>query len=418
MYGSIPEVNVQTGRKGYFKRVQASEKAVEENAEVYSGDLSIADDAADRHYSMAAKQILPTSGETIDVGSLMFFQSSMFAAPTSSNQLQLTDIASNQKSGTSQNSTSAGCTSQIKTELGAETSDDDASVESVGNVLSNPLSHVKFALPKAKVTSLAKAAAKTSAAKTVSAKSSGNPKAKAAATSGGTSGRGKKRKTDQDDENKIHTLTFETEEKVPKGGDLTEGDSQIVRELGQKMDDKKANLFKDILDGDSGTQDGLKSGQKDLISFNQQIKQKIKSLGRRKESSQAVTEKLEPFVEEVTNVCSVIAALIQSHGTDHDNFDFLKGFESNGWIFSSAVWKRAVKCSVLSHLKYGKWEMFTTDLRARILDHFGNDAGHAFFHLNLNDMIQRLLRVVSNNKASYLSTSSWALFSLCWHIAD
>lgn len=360
---------------------------------------------------MAAKQILPTSGETIDVGSLMFFQSSMFAAPSSSNQLQLTDVASNQTPGTSKYSSSAGCASQVKKENGAETSDDDdASVESVGNAISNPLKHVKFALPKSKVTSLAKAAAKTAAAKSTSARPSGTAKAKAAAASAGTSGRGKKRKTDEDEENKIHTLTFDHEQKVPKVGELTDGDTQIVREIGQKMDDKKASLFKDILDGDSGTQDGLKSGQKDLISFNQQIKQKIKSLGRRKESSEALKETLEQFVEEVTNVCSTISALTQSHGTDHDNFDLLKGFAAKGWVFSSAVWKRAVKCAVLSHLKYGNWKMFTTDLRSRILNHFGNDDGSAFFHFNLNDMIQRLLRAVSNNKAPYFSSNSWSHF--------
>ena len=362
---------MQTGKKGYYRRRDATEKAVEETAQVYDGFSNVGDHSAEKHFAITSKEVLPKKSQSISAADLMFFQSSVLApAPLS---LQF---------GTSKDKPPAigdiaPQTNNIKTECDANSSDDDDEMKSTnqGSASSgiNPLKNMAFALPKSKANSIAKAAAKA-AAKVAAAKATATSKASAKAK---VSAGGKKRKAESQDVEDvslvIHTLEPQSNTSV---GDLQDDDQKVVDDFEEKLLSRRNTLFDKVADNEASITDSLKAGSKSLGTLHAAIKQKLKSAGRRKNKDVHVfCSKLENIDEEATRVQTVINGLTSSTGEDCDHIEALLKFSKIGWVFSPSIHKSAFKCAMLSHLKYGEWAKMTGKTRDLMKSTLGDEIG-------------------------------------------
>ena len=357
-------------------------------AEVYSGEISLGENAAGKHFAMATKEVIGNH-DAVDVSSLLLFRSSEIAP---SSQLALPAMSSSSAGMSIEDDARKISKSCVKTEddadeAMAEDSDDEVSQPSSST---NPLAQIRFALPKSKAESLSKASAK---AKAQVAKAQ-VAKAKAKSESVGKAG---KRKAGQPEsaEHFIHTLDEPTSKSQKKDAE----DQKLLDEIESKLNEKKESLFSKVIDGDATTNEALKSANKDLTIFRNQLQTKIKSLGRRK-VDEGLCEKLEATKKVVTQAANLASGLASLSGEDREHLDGLTSLHILGWKFSEAVWKRACKCAMLSHLKYEHWDMMTSGTRDRMITHFGIEKGNNFFNVLLSDVIQRLLRSVAMQKAS------------------
>lgn len=366
----LTKVDVQTGKKGYYRRRDATEKAVEETAQVYDGFSNVGDHSAEKHFAITSKEVLPKKSQSISAADLMFFQSTVLApAPLS---LQF---------GTSRDKPPAigditSQTNDIKKECDANSSDDDDEMKSTtqGSASSgiNPLKNMAFALPKSKVNSINRAAAK--AASKVAAKATATAKvsAKAKVSSGG-----KKRKAESQDVEDlslvIHTLEPQSNASV---GDLQDDDQKVVDDFEAKLVSRRNELFDKVADNEASITESLKTGSKSLGTLHAAIKQKLKSAARRKNKDINVfCSKLENIDEEATSVQTVINGLISSTGEDCDHIEALLKFSKIGWVFAPSIQKRAFKCAMLSHLKYGEWAKMTGKTRDLMKATLGDEIG-------------------------------------------
>lgn len=356
----MSKVNIRTGRKGYHRRVQATEKAVEERAEVYDGFSNIGENAAEKHFSLAVKEVLATKETNFDVSQLMFFQSSMMTSPMLGNN---PDVP---------NATKAigDAHSNVKNEPGALNIDSSGDEhEPTSSRPTNSLDQIAFALPKAKVASLAKAQAKAQA-KAAQAKPKAQPKGKAKG--------GAKRKTGdgEGDESDVQIHILQPNAKQLKS-DMDANDRSIADEYEKQLAAARQDRFKRVIDGDQETQDGLREGMKPLSSLHSELKKKIKSLGRRKgeEKQPWLLTKLEELDSEVQEVMATIGGLIAFSGDDDDHITSLMKYAPMGWAFSPAVYKVAFKCAMTSQLQFQRWQKMTSTTRQLMLDVLGLEVG-------------------------------------------
>ena len=68
------EVNITTGRAGYYRRVDAQEKEVNMEVEVRDGSLELGADVAKKQFEMATKLSIQQQESSIDISDLPFFQ--------------------------------------------------------------------------------------------------------------------------------------------------------------------------------------------------------------------------------------------------------------------------------------------------------------------------------------------------------
>ena len=395
-------MNVRTGRKGYYRRVQATDKAVEQTAEVFNGDIELGDNDADRHFTLAKKECLSTT-EAVDVGELMFFQSSQITPRHSGSASWRTEEQDPLPIADGSHRNNA----PVKREYGDVDSDDEEGSEDQSRQSSSAFKGLSFALPKAKCVSLAKAEAK---AKAFAKAKSRAVVQKDSAASTKAKGRGTKRKAAETEEGETASVRIlqldQPEMQQPKDGEtisLDSADQQVVDEYFKKVNEKRLGIFKTIVDGDAATNDGLKSGLKELSALLAQLKSKMKSLKRRNnKDSTLLQEKLDEFSKEISDAISLSSGLIALSGDDREHLDTMVRMSSIGWRFGDAVYKRAFKCAMLSHLKFEQWHMVTSGTRDSMIHQLGPSSGAEFFNVLVNDMVQRLLRSVALNKASVL----------------
>eukprot|EP00438_Fugacium_kawagutii_P036428 Skav236213 [mRNA] locus=scaffold98:251964:258203:- [translate_table: standard] len=394
------KVNVQTGRSGYHKRVQAMDKTVEQRAHVYSGDLELNDTSADQHFKMSMKEVLPQH-DSLDLSGLLLFSSAptpqrLAIEGTSKTHLFEEDTKSHRPAA------STPCEIAGPVDEANSSSDDEKPSSS-----SNPFTAMRFALPKNKAAAKAKtkAAAKAVPKRTPSVKGEGTTR--------------QKRKVETEDpEHSIHKLG--SGPKIPKGTDTDESDAKLIQEFEAKIKTMKSTLLASILETDSGSIDGLRSASKEIVSFLSQLKLKAKSVGRRKDKESAkimidfLVEQQGPLME-LSSVCSGLIAL---SGEDTDHLDALQKFREDDWSISAGVYKRAFKCACISHLKFGSWTEITGPTRNMMLSLLGKENGEEFFFVMLNDCIQRLVRAVPATKVTLKSEELNPLRSLLTHLAE
>ncbi len=370
-----------TGRAGYFRRVQATEKSVEQKVELYNNDVELHENAAENHFKMAIKEALPQH-EGIDVSSLLFFQpSALTSAASSSNPVTNTLAIGNVGTAVAGEGDAEN----------QESSDEEGGMAGAYN--SNPLSAMRFALPKAKQTSL-----------TVAPKS--QPKAASKATQQAKSkanARGKKREVEQDLSLSIVTLESSAKLARSSGDTMDSNDTNIANEFNTKVQNLKANMFAMVVDGDSGVQEGLKAANKSATEFIKAVKHRLKMVGRRKdlESAQPLLEVLQSHSELIDPINTMCTKLTASLGEDTDHLDMLLKLQSEGWNVPKPLFKRAIKCAVLSFLKFSKWSLITTTVNKQSLEVLGEEHGREFINMMINDCIQRLLKAVAANKVPW-----------------
>ena len=379
------------------------EKTVEANSEVLAkDDIALTNDAPQRHFEMASKQMMPSSSSSsgnqgINVDSLLFFQA-------------LQANASGGGGEGVQGSPPVAISTQSGMDNGNKIEEADSDASSPRHDGNSGLSALAFALPKSKNKPTAKAKPK---AIEVPGKNSGKgvsnvtlipgpkPAVKPERETKAEKPPTRKRKVSQGmedtDEAAAHALKVHRMDTLGSDSldNLSHADKATINEYTEKFNTFKATSFKNILDGDTGTTDGLKQASKDLSSFTASIKSKIKSLQRRKDNNMGIVkQELEDIVLKVTEVVTLVHSLIGLCGEDLVLVDQLDSLSD--WTFSKALYKRAFKCAMISHLKYENWGQMTSSTRGRMIKVLGDEEGQSFFDLVLNDVIQRMLRSINN----------------------
>lgn len=375
------KVNVRTGRAGYHRRITAMEKSVEQTAEVYNHEIDLGNNAAEKHFNMASKEVFALQS-SIDVKDLLFFQASEMVTPAVSTSRSSKPIRDG----------------EVLEQ--AHVSDDNADPsDNEGTEPPAPsgsfLQSLGFALPKSKVESMAKSQAK--------AQAKGVAKAKPKPKPDGVPKKGIKRKANDaaaaDDDAKV--LKLEDLANKDDTGGLDSGDQQILNEYKQKIADKRKSLFASMMDNDSGTSDCLKSGMKDLAGLQSQIKGKTKSLKRRKDgSSSSLIQDLDEIAQEAGEVHKLAHGLLSTIGEDVEHVETMARCCKSGWAFAPAMFKRAFKCAMLSHLKYEQWSSVTSTTRDLMFKHLSKEDAESFFNVLLNDMVQKLMKSIAISKVS------------------
>ena len=88
---------------------------------------------------------------------------------------------------------------------------------------------------------------------------------------------------------------------------------------------------------------------------------------------------------------------------DTDLVNKLNG-ASDTWTISPSLYRRALKCLCTRDLKYANWSDFTGPTYMRMVDTLGAADGKDMFFLQVNEMLQKLLRSVPLPKAT------WSIF--------
>ena len=407
------KVNVRTGKKGYHKRIKRGEKSVEQVAEVFSGEVALGENAAERHFTMATKEVIDRK-EAIDVSTLMFFQCSLVGHTTPALANHAHSTASSSWEGAQ---AAVPASSDVKQECKSDPESSESEDANKGGPAStgNLFTQLKFAMPKAKQDALRKkeiaAGAKAAASARASLSSAAKAKGKPGKRKGGEDGvqiftledppmqRALKRHREAMSGNQAER-EHQLDETEPA---LDPGDQKIADEFQEKVNSKKES-FANILDGDNVTNDALKACGKDLGALSAQIKGKIKSLNRRtgKKDSSALKQKLETILAPLTDAITLSQGLMALSGEDREHLDTMSQLKTQEWKFSDAVWKRAFKAAMVSHLKYEHWSMMTSGTRDSMIELLGREQGINFFNISINDVVQRLLRHIPASKASRL----------------
>lgn len=390
----VEGVNIRTGRKGYYKRTQAVDKTVNRNVELYNGELEISEEAADMWHASALKQTMP-SHEAIDISELPIFHmmglgggSSMVQRPKK--VLQIDNITS---------STEAPSATPVlpsdNQEDGAAAHSDQEDHDDQNQKPQPSLSKAMlFAFPTGKAEAASKAMAKAAAKSQAAAKAKQKN-----ADSEQKKGRGKKRKANES------LISEMPDDQAKEQADMNSADSSVLDGYQKKLSTFRETLLVECVDTDAGSIESIKKANKELMSLNQSIKTKIKSLGRRRDTPVLLKDGLDELTQEITRVQTTLSALLGSCFEDNEAVEKLNNHASHGWNFHVAIFKRGFKASFMSHLKYSEWHGMRTTTHSMMIETFGEAQTSDIFEMLLNEVVQKLLRAIPANKVSCICCS-------------
>lgn len=366
------------GKAGYYKRKQMQTKSVTKTVDVHDGELAIDENAASNMYQMSVAQSQPAITEGLDISSLPFFQMNRgtplnLPNGASSSQLSLPSCEDAQQ-GLSETKVTAD------KEMNSAESDDDFDGKDDSILMtSQVMTHLQMGTAKAK----AQAAAPKAKAK---------PKPKA--DSGPANPKGRKLASAE-----AQVLNLDGAAAGGRSGRAADGDQQdqaLVDSWSNVVKDHQAKVLVCDSDTDSAMTDCLKTASKSLSTSLTQLKTKIKSLGRRqggKGGSDFLTSELEGILLELRDAHEVVYSLFTLTGEDLSVLSAME--QMSQWKISRPFFKRALKIAIISNLKFKEWKSLTGCTFAKICELLGDEEGHAFFELMMNESIQRLLRNVS-----------------------
>lgn len=377
-------MTVTTGKAGYYRREDASEKQVEQKAVVYENELEINPDAADNMFKMAVRQTqAPASAEAFDGSTLPFFNASRIRNSVMNTSSAASDVAM---------SGAESVAPETKPGPGGDAeSDQDSDNENSSLQLQSYAEKLSFAAPKGKAKATPKPEAKASAAKPKA-----NPKTKPKPD--------RKRKQDE------MVLTLDDIKKAQKTN-TQDADKKIVEPFSATLSQLRQDAFVCNLDTEVALNECLKTASKTLASNKSLCTQKIKSLNRRKEgSADFVVSEIDAIQNEYSAALKVCNGLLSCSGEDLSLLDQMA--DLSDWSFSPSLYKRGLKCACISNLKFTDWNAFTCDTKHRVDKILGPSDGEPFFWIMVNELVQKLLRGVSLKKVSWTNLQSLFCLSL------
>ncbi len=384
------KVNVRTGREGYFKRTRATDRSTEMGVEVFNTDESMGIGDSDLHqqlFAHAAKAIAPTT-VAMDAVDLPYFRLGNSVSAVQPRMIHSVETSSSASrvfpsslalpapvplGDAPPMSATGGLAPPCPDDQISDSDSDDGQRTTPGfSTLHDALA---IAGPKAKAKPAPKQSAKAKAV----------PKAKSTTMAKSAAGR-KRKTTDGNQEPLIMTLPDQKRGKT----ESIEGDQQLVNENTSKLSKLKETTLGNIPESatDACVSESLKTSAKDLGNYGKQLKAKIKSLKRRKDSM-ALTDSLQDLVDQSDQVQEICNTLLSGSATV-DTIDLLQSL-SGSWPVSAAVYKRGFKSICLTCLKFGDWACMSS-MGTRMTSLLGEANGMAFFQLMISETIQRLLK--------------------------
>ena len=376
----LSKVNVQMGKPGYYKRKRGVEKAVTKRTQVHDGEADISPDAADKMFAMSTQKVLPSSSDGLSIQDLPFFRAMNFPKRSAiADGLGAPDPLADQPAMDAPEPIPLQ-DKAIEEANEHESSDDDTK----GGSSSFAYSNLASLFAKAKAAPASKAPAKE------------KPKAKAKTAPKAASAKGKKRNASGV---VVDNLVSQAPSKVASAA-VEAGDQSLIDEHDTKIKIARSKMFSEVGDSENVIIGALKASHKELVGMNNAIKGKIKSLARRKDKGGSTSERLEEFSSEFQTMISCTSSLMSLSGDDTVLVDQVLELRSMGWQLADSLLKRALKATCLSQLKYSDWEGFNKVTLERALEHLGDKDGTDFFELMINEITQKLLRALGNQKVA------------------
>lgn len=394
---------------------------------VHDGDATLSEEIPQAVFAGTQKDVLP-SNDAIDALELPFFMmgnhpnrlglamssASSTTAPQPPHDRELLSIANEANPGNPE------CDGKNVV------SDDDDEKETTFNPFSVLAANLNMRSTKGRL-----AAAKSAPAQQVAPKQTTRPSTKAAAKS--TSSAKRKKSADEQEPALIVRLPSDTkksrkEEDAADGGKATDSqkqstaDMQIQQDYQQQLEAKQKSLFSKTTGTEAAINDGLRSAQKELQTFCGSIKNKIKSLTRRKDKGHELQAALNAIIEDVQHVLSLCQQLIGMTCDDSEP-SIVESLKTLGKTRSLAdgVFQRGYKCMALSSLKFSDWELLSSVCQ-QVMNHFGEEKGCSVVQLLISDLVQRLLRALSmkgtNGPSSWTEETLMPLTSFAHHMSN
>jgi hypothetical protein len=183
---------------------------------------------------------------------------------------------------------------------------------------------------------------------------------------------------------------------------MEESDIVSLDDFSAQVHGHTHNMFAHCADSTDAVCDVLKKAMADLTTLTKLMRDKIKSVGRRKSNEiPLIKVELEKLVTSIDDMLALTRNLQACNGTDEDVVETLEHLNSaeSSWVVADAIFKRAFKCKALTHLRFGDWDTITSSYRDSILNRFGESDGSTFFAMMLNEIVQKMLRGIPLAKA-------------------
>ena len=398
-------VNVQSGRSGWFKRINRIATKVTKSTELVDCDatgvgLEFADAAAHTAHKFAKKSMT-------DARASMSIADVYDEPKCRSYQPQrLTPCAIQDSAGSK-----AGTTNPVllvdaghAVDVVAKDVSDDSDSDFVPSVPFLTFMGAASTSPKKSAT---KAAAGKSAA--TNAKPAGKPKTRATgAKPSGNPGSAPK-KSGTTPTKRPSDLAFESSSPKVCSGNMDDGDEQLLQHFNDQLLNMRKTIMKDVPSADSQLNEAMRCAVKHISAVMASIRAKLKSLTRRKEIP-LVKDDLESMLTELDEISSICKDLQGGNSaTDDDNLLALIQSHSTNWEMAQSIHKRALKCMCLLDLRWSRWADFCTTSKIRIETTLGESDGIRYWNMMLNEIFQKLLRAMPIQKATRLECCSTCL---------
>eukprot|EP00434_Breviolum_minutum_P013762 symbB.v1.2.012139.t1/scaffold829.1/size159244/9 len=378
----VQGVNVLMGKPGYYKRKRGIEKAVTKRTTIHDGEAEISPDAADKMFSMSTQKVLPSSSDGLNIQDLPFFRAMNFPKRSAIADCPAAPIPLGDQPAAPHNDDAIPLQDKPMEEVKENESSDE---DQTAGPSSFAYSNLASLFAKAKAAPASKAAAKEKA------------KAKVKTAPKASTSKGKKRNASG--EAVVENLVSQTSTKnVSASAAAESGDQSLIDEHETKIKIARSKMFSEVGDSENVFLSALKMSHRELVGMNNAIKGKIKSLSRRKDKGGSTAERLEEFSSEFQTMISCTTSLMSLACEDTVLVDQVLELRSMGWKLADSLLKRALKATCLSQLKYSDWEGFNKATFDLALKHLGDNDGAEFFELMINEMSQKLLRALSNQK--------------------
>ncbi|CAK9003894.1 unnamed protein product [Durusdinium trenchii] len=159
---------------------------------------------------------------------------------------------------------------------------------------------------------------------------------------------------------------------------------EVFKEYEEKVAKHRDSLFASTPNtNDPGITDTLKSAAKELRELTNQIKSKIKSLGRRKDTGDDLKHGLQTLADELVIMNNLATHLVMHNASDMDLIECINTHHE--WKFARGIVKRAFKCSIITSLKFSDWVAFT-NTRQTMIDALDKKDGNEFFCLMVSEV--------------------------------
>ena len=388
---------MRTGKKGWRKRIGQTFRDVNKRSELNDADLELDDAMTDKMFQSAQKRALEdvSKRKTVHKASYLAFQASksVYGGSSSSDAIHpCHDSPMRASPGPSHAHQSPDAAPRPA--AAGDSSDSDEAPPSNRFMAVMSKCHQGKDSAKPRPTPAAKGAATPKPGR-----ASTTPTKPAAPT--GTDKKPTKRKAVPD---------VDTEAAAKIQATMDDSDTFFLVDTRIVIANLKSTILKDVPVDDNCFNQKVRASSQDIIILQKSLREKIKSVNRRKTATNLKSD-LEVMLSELDDTSALLKSLVTGDAVDDTDLVNKLNNMADTWTISASLYRRALKCLCTRDLKYANWTDFTGSTYTRMVDTLGSDEGKNLFFLQVNEVLQKLLRSVPLPKATWYN--GWCCCCCC-----